>query len=301
MRSCSVIIPTLDAGNLLEPLVASLRRQTCAPDEIIVIDSSSTDDTAGQAVRLGCRLLTTPRESFNHGKTRNTAAQTATGEALVFLTQDALPVNDRFLEELLKPLRHGVAAAFARQVAYPGARPTEVFARSFNYPPQSSTRTGKDLQQFGIRTYFFSNVASAIRKDIFLEMGMFPDNVIMNEDMLFCSTLIEGGHTVMYAADAAVYHSHDYSTAQTFQRYFDIGAFYAAYFANSSSLNITTTGASYTRQLLGYLLREKMYRHIPFFIMETFAKFIGFHVGRMHNFLPLAFKRKLSLHRFFWK
>lgn len=301
MHSCSVIIPTLEAGDLLEPLIENLRRQTCIPDEIIVIDSSSTDGTPDMAVRLGCKLLTTPRESFNHGKTRNSAALTATGEVLVFLTQDALPVNDRFIEELLKPLRNGIAAAFARQVAHPGSRPTEAFARSFNYPPQSSVRTGNDLQELGIRTYFFSNVASAIRADIFLEMGMFPDNVIMNEDMLFCSTLIKGGHAVMYAAEAQVFHSHDYSILQTFQRYFDIGVFYSMNLSSNSELNITSTGAGYTREQVLFLLHNKLFLHIPFFVMETSAKFFGFYAGRMQSFLPFAIKRKLSLHRFFWK
>lgn len=41
----SVVIPTLNAGQEIERLLDSLFNQTCPPDEIVVIDSSSTDNT----------------------------------------------------------------------------------------------------------------------------------------------------------------------------------------------------------------------------------------------------------------
>ena len=302
MISCSIIIPTLNAGNLLPTLVASLRRQSLDPQEIIVIDSASEDHTAAEANRLGCRFVSIPRAAFNHGSTRNQAAGLATGDALVFMTQDALPTSDTFLEELLKPLASGEACAtYARQIAYPSARPSERFARSFNYPPGSEVRTKKSIRTLGIRTFFFSNVASAIRRDVFFEMGMFPDTVIMNEDMLFCSALIESGLTVMYAAEAEVFHSHDYTVAQTFQRYFDIGAFFSKNMEKKYALGTGSTGASYTKNLLLFLLQNKHFYDIPFFIMETCAKFLGFHSGRMEAYIPVTLKKKLSLHKFYWK
>ena len=302
MISCSIIIPTLNAANLLSSLVASLRRQSLGPQEIIVIDSSSDDDTAAEARRLGCRLVSIPRAAFNHGSTRNQAARLATGDALVFMTQDALPATNTFLEELLKPIANGEASAtYARQIAYPSARPSESFARSFNYPPGNEVRTKRDIRTQGVRTFFFSNVASAIRRDVFFEMGMFPETVIMNEDMLFCSELIERGLTVMYTAEAKVFHSHDYTISQTFQRYFDIGAFFARNMEHKYALNTRSTGASYTRNLFLFLLQNKYFYDIPFFIMETCAKFLGFHSGRMEEYMPVTLKKKLSLHKSHWK
>lgn len=260
MHSCSIIIPTLNTGHLLAPLVFSLRQQSVPPGEIIVIDSSSTDNTPAEAIRLGCTLLTIPKSEFNHGGTRNQAARQAKGDVLVFMTQDALPVSTRFLEELVKPIDQGVASAtYARQVPYDSARPTEAFARTFNYPPISVVRTKDTIASLGIRAYFFSNVASAIRKDVFMAHGMFPDDVIMNEDMLFCAKLIENGHSVMYAAKAMVFHSHNYSAVQTFQRYFDIGVFYAQNMKEKGKMNIKSAGTSYTKRLLTYLFREKKF------------------------------------------
>lgn len=301
MKSCSVIIPTLHAEHWIEPLISRLRNQSVPPEEIIIIDSSSSDGTQRMASDLGCTLMTTPRCAFSHGGTRNMAALRAKADILVFLTQDALPVDNNFLENLLQPLSQGISAAYARQVPYPSARPTEVFARTFNYPPQSEIRTSESVHALGIRAYFFSNVASAIRKDVFMNLGMFPDDVIMNEDMLFCAKLIESGHAVMYAAEAMVFHSHNYSTVQTFQRYFDIGCFYAHHMNNKQSMHLKSAGSGYTKNLLAYLFREKKFSGIRFFITETCAKFLGFYSGRLEAHIPLFLKIKMSLHKGFWR
>lgn len=302
MPSCSIIIPTLNTGNLLAPLISSLRQQSLSPDEIIIIDSSSTDNTPDEAIRLGCKLLTISRSEFNHGGTRNQAALQAKGDVLVFMTQDALPLSNSFLEELVKPIDHGVASAtYARQVPYDWARPAEAFARTFNYPPISVIRTKDTITSMGIRAYFFSNVASAVRKDVFLNMGMFPDGIIMNEDMLFCATLIESGHAVMYVAESMIFHSHNYSAAQTFQRYFDIGVFYANNMKKMGEMSIKSTGTNYTKSLFFFLFRKHKFSGIPFFILETCAKFFGFYTGRMELIIPLFLKKRLSLHKGFWQ
>jgi cellulose synthase/poly-beta-1,6-N-acetylglucosamine synthase-like glycosyltransferase len=49
--SVSVIIPTFNGGAGLAPTIASLRRQTLLPVEIIVVDDGSTDDTRAVAER----------------------------------------------------------------------------------------------------------------------------------------------------------------------------------------------------------------------------------------------------------
>lgn len=301
MSSCSIIIPTLNAEHSLELLVSTLRAQSTPPEEIIVIDSSSMDETPRLAKGLGCTLMTIPRPKFSHGGTRNEAAMHAKGDVLVFLTQDALPVDTRFLEQLLRPMRQGIAAAYARQVPYPSARPTEVFARTFNYPSQSCIRTKSTAKDLGIRAYFFSNVASAVRKDVFMAHGMFPDDVIMNEDMLFCAKLIENGHSVMYAADAMVFHSHNYGAVQTFQRYFDIGLFYAHNMTDKGEMNIKSAGSNYAKSLLTHLFRQRLFSDIPFFIVETCAKFLGFHSGRLESRIPTFLKKRMSLHKGYWR
>jgi rhamnosyltransferase len=297
----SVIIPSLNAVPMLESLVTSLRDQTTPPNEIVVVDSASTDGTLQLANDQGCTILSIARNDFNHGGTRNFASLHAHGDILVFMTQDALPVDPFFLQHLLDPILSGKAvASYARQVAYPNASAGEKFARDFNYPSVSQIRTRASIESMGLGAYFFSNVSSAIRTDVFMDEGMFADDVIMNEDMLMCAKLLEAGHAVAYVAEAQVYHSHDYSLLQTFQRYFDIGVFFSRHF-DLPGLATNGRGAAYTQELLAQMLKQgEMY---PFFhaIGETCAKFAGFTLGKLEQFIPLLVKKHFSMHSGFWQ
>ncbi len=296
----SVIIPTLNPGPSLSVLLAALRAQTEPPSEIIVIDSSSEDGTVQTAAALGCVTRSIPRVDFSHGGTRNAAALEAKGEILVFLTQDALPVDVNFSRELLRPLREGRAvASYARQIARPGASLRECFTRAFNYPAVGAVRTENDTEMLGVGAYFFSNVASAVCADVFCGLGMFHADVIMNEDMLFCAAVLDEGLSVAYAAGALVFHSHDYGLIQTFQRYFDVGVFFPRHFMRSG-LSMHGRGAHYSLLLLGALLRESAWTELILAMAEIGVKFAGYKIGRLERFLPLTLKRVMSLHRAFW-
>lgn len=87
----SVIIPTLNCENVIGLLLEKLWNQTIKPLEVIVIDSESDDNTREIARKAGANVIEIKRKDFNHGGTRNLAAEHSAGDILVFLTQDALP------------------------------------------------------------------------------------------------------------------------------------------------------------------------------------------------------------------
>jgi rhamnosyltransferase len=296
----SILIPTLRAQKYLTEQIQALWNQTRPPAEIVVVDSSSEDETVAMAKKLGCRTEVIPRHQFNHGATRNLAATLARGDALVFLTQDALPANEHFLENLTARLGHGVSAAYARQIPYPSALPTEVFARTFNYPSTSHDRTARDVERLGVKAFFFSNVASAIERAAFASVGGFPESTIVSEDMLLCSRLLRAGHTVRYEASAQVFHSHNYSLKLQFKRYFDIGVV----FRRSPELDVVGSlrgeGLRYVGAQARHLIAGRHWSHLPRSLAESAVKLAGISMGRKEHLLPPSLKRKLSLHAFFW-
>ncbi|MBT3199908.1 MAG: glycosyltransferase family 2 protein [Phycisphaerales bacterium] len=298
----SVIIPTWNAGKELRLLLDGLNAQTLKPIEIIVIDSSSSDASGDIARQLGCTVEVIPKEKFDHGGTRNRGAELAKGEILVFMTQDAAPCDEHFLEVLTSPLRTGLAqAAYARQIAKPDARPPEAFVREINYPPQSHTKSIDDLPILGIKTFFFSNAASAITRQAFEDTGRFPENNIVNEDMLFCARLLRGGSSVAYQADAQVFHSHNYSLVQQFKRYFDIGVFMAQAGDELSGARTSRQGRSFVARQLRFLFSSGKYGWFLWAIIDNASRFLGFGFGRRHKYLPLWFKKRLSMHSGFWR
>ena len=297
----SVIIPTLNANAQLERLIASLREQSLKPIEINVIDSSSDDNTVEIAKAEGCRVQVIERHLFNHGRARNMAAEAACGKVLVFLSQDALPKDEAFLYEISRPIREGKAVAVtARQIAYPGANPLEVYARQVNYPVESHIRNLKDVESMGVMAYFFSNAASAVRKDIIKAIGGFPENVVVNEDMMLCARLLHEGYSVAYQAKAEVYHSHDFNLWAQFGRYFDIGIFFDQAGDPINAQNPIPRGSVFAFGQIRYLIETGKWLWIPVSALESTIKLIAFQLGKHGKMFPQSVKRIFSRQKYFW-
>ena len=276
----SLIIPTFNASSHIEDLLSMLCAQDTKPWEIIIVDSSSEDTTVEIARRFGARIMVIPRHAFNHGKTRNMAAMEAKGDILVFMTQDAFPDQNTLLSTLTAPLHiHDIAASYGRHLPGTNASPLEIFARRFNYPDSPMTKSLNDIQKYGIKTFFFSNACSAIKRDLFLSAGMFREGVRANEDMLMAARLILSGYRVAYVPEATVIHSHNYSLLQQFRRYFNIGS---SLKNNAWVLEYARPegeGLRFIRGQLGYVVKHHGYLWIPYIFLESLAKYTGYRAG----------------------
>lgn len=301
MPTVSIIIPTYQASRYIGTLIPVLRSQTLPPDEIIIIDSSSSDGTAALARDLGCRVEVIPQADFNHGGTRNRAAKLASGEVLLFMTQDAVPVDEHFIARLVAPLAAGTAgAAFARQTTPPDANPLEAFSRRFNYPTASDVRLPSDIERLGVKAYFFSDAASAVGRALFWQVGGFPDWVIVNEDMVLCARLLQANFGVAYVAEAAVYHAHNYTLKQVFRRYFDIGVFMHQSREILVGAKSGGEGMRFAVQQARAMLNGRHYGAAARSIVESGLKWIAFQLGRRSRFLPRRLNRFLSGQKAYW-
>jgi len=275
----SVIIPTLNAESSIGRLISSLKTQT-VNCEIIIIDSSSSDQTAHIAKRYNVNMMTVAKGDFNHGKTRNAAIRVANSNTLVLFTQDALPSDDRCIENLIQPLDDPlVVGSFGRQVPRTEGCPTEKFARLFNYPARLLIKERGDLSALGIKTFFFSNVCSAIKTKEFKELGCFPENIIMFEDLIFAARAILKGYKIAYVPEAKVWHSHNFSLVQQFHRYQDAGISLRnnAWIFEHAKAN--GEGVEFLKREIVYLSKNRYYRWIPYAIAESVLKFAGFWLG----------------------
>ena len=296
----SVIIPTLNAAPVIGDLLGSLKKQT-VETECIIIDSASTDDTVSIAREMGAKTIVIRREDFDHGATRSQAAREAKGDTLVFMTQDAYPCDENMIANLIKPLEDAhVIASFARQVPRPDAIPPEQFARSYNYPSQSLVKTKESIPELGVKTFFFSNVCSAVRRDLFNELGGYAGGLIMDEDLLFAANAILQGYGVAYAAEARVFHSHNYSCMGQFKRYFDTGVFFRDNEWLLQYARLNNEGTRLARKELATFAKEGKYRWVFYVFLELLCKFAGFKLGLYYRAIPRLLRKQLSLHRHYW-
>ncbi|GGG63392.1 glycosyltransferase family 2 protein [Paenibacillus radicis (ex Gao et al. 2016)] len=299
----SVIIPTLNAGAAFQGLLWQLQNQSLPPHEIIVVDSESSDGTVELAQKAGAKVLRILRTEFDHGGTRNFAASQASGNIFVFMTQDVMPANDRLLQELVSPLMadEQTAYAYARQIAYPDANLIERLARENNYPLQATVKRKDDIERLGLKAFFCSNVCSAIHREVFNDMGRFPAPVIFNEDLFMAAKcMLDGGYQIAYAAEAAVYHSHNYTIKQQFKRFFDNGVSMRHNEWITKYSAVGRAGSNLVRTQLKGIASARKWGLVPRLIAESAAKLIGYKLGLNYKRLPLGLRRRFSMHKLIW-
>lgn len=110
MKSVTVIVPAYDARNTIGACIESLLGQTRQPDELIIVDDCSRDDTAQVALKYGVKVIKLEKNS-GPGVARNIGAAAAAGEILAFTDSDCVAPAD-WLERIVAALdAPGVVAA----------------------------------------------------------------------------------------------------------------------------------------------------------------------------------------------
>jgi glycosyltransferase involved in cell wall biosynthesis len=84
----SVVIPAYNAARFLPRCLESVFAQTLKPDEVIVVDDGSTDNTAALAEELGARVISQPNGGLSAA--RNTGIRNASSEWIALLDADDL-------------------------------------------------------------------------------------------------------------------------------------------------------------------------------------------------------------------
>lgn len=301
-RGVALVVPTLNGGEVWERWLEAFSHQTLRPEFLLVVDSSSQDETVAQARAHGFVVHTIPRSDFDHGKTRQLAAEILEdARFLIYMTQDAILASPDALERLISAFEDpSVGAVYGRQLPRPGANPIEAHARLFNYPPVSEVRTLADVPRLGIRAAFMSDSFAAYRRATLMDVGGFPRQVILSEDTFVAAKMLLAGWKIVYRADAQVYHSHAYTPWQEFKRYFDIGVFHAREpWIRERFGEAEGEGWRYVRSELAYLWSKDPLQ-IPSSLVRLPLKYLGYRLGRIEAFLPTWLKKHLSMHSFFW-
>lgn len=297
----SVIIPTYNAEKYLQRLLQSLKQQSIS-FELLIIDSSSLDDTIQIANEYADKIITIPKAEFDHGATRTKAAKASSGDILIFLTQDAIFSDSRSIEEILKVFQDKeVAAAYGRQLAHEDTNIFGKHLRSFNYPASSYVRTLDDKEKYGIKTSFLSDSFSAYRRTILEEVQWFKSGLIFGEDAHIGAKILKAKYALAYASQAKVYHSHSYTILEEFKRYFDVGVFHKREnWILETFGKAEGEGTRFIKSEFNYLLKH----HAYFRILESFfrnaMKYLGYKLGSNYESFPVAIIKKLSLHPQWW-
>jgi len=214
----SLVIPTLNAGPLLDEVLEAVDRQPGAADlEKVAVDSGSRDDTVARLQAHDFTVHHVHKRDFNHGATRDLAISKTEGDVILLLTQDATPVDENWLPALLACYDDpAVGAAYCRQVPREDCNPLikqrildwaagrrERVVQRLDDPSRFESLTPMERLQLCA----YDNVAGSVRRTVW-EQHKFGHRPF-GEDVAFGKKLILTGHSIVYEPKSAVVHSHN--------------------------------------------------------------------------------------------
>ena len=303
-KTVDVIIPAYHPGKEFATLIKRLEKQSVPIHRIIVMNTEeSMWNKEWEKLSDVMEIHHLAKSEFDHGGTRAQAAELSDADVMIFMTQDAMPADRELLAELLKALEQdeNIAAAYARQLPNAECSFVERYTRAFNYPDRSAVKTKKDMDQYGIKTFFCSNVCAAYKKDIYQKQGGFVRRTIFNEDMIYAGGLIQAGYGIAYAAEAKVIHSHNYNCMQQFHRNFDLGVSQAEHPEIFEGVPSEGEGMRLVKKTLSHLVRSGKIWLIPGFVLQCAGKYAGYLAGKNFRRLPKKFVLWCTMSPNYWK
>jgi rhamnosyltransferase len=174
--------------------------------------------------------------SFNHGATRNLLMAEAAGQQVAMLTQDAVPADERWLERLISGFEPGgagletVGIVYGPYLPYASVKPAvrwELEAWFHSLSADGKPRVdrpgppGGDLPVLELlgRRGFFTDANACICRKAWSKVPF--REVPYAEDRVLAIDMFRAGLAKAYVPEAAVWHSHDYTTLEHFRRCFD--------------------------------------------------------------------------------
>lgn len=274
----SAIIRTLNEGEHLPRLLDCLADQTTPVDEVILVDSGSTDNTIEIAERYNCRILQIKKAEFSFGRALNFGCSAATGDVLVILSAHVYPIDNQFIENLVAPITaHDSSITYGRQVGDSRTKFSEARIMLKWFPAQS------DWDQ---RHPFSNNANAAVKRSLWQSLR-YDESLTGLEDLDFANRALNLGHKLSYVAEAPIVHVHEETWAGIRNRYRREAIAYSRIFGKTRMNFLKATGLAILNILSDYLdaLRSKCFQSnigsIPKF---RISQFMGAWEGfRMHG------------------
>lgn len=224
-RLISVVIPVKNGAATLEAALRGLFAQTLAARmEVIVIDSGSTDRTLDIVRDFPVRLHEISPEEFDHGATRNLGVALARGEFVVMTVQDAVPVDERWLENMLRHFDNpAVMGVCGKQIVPhdPDKNPMQwhrpvtapqVTRRHYPYPAAYQALPPRER----LAAAGWDDVTAMYRRAAL--QGLPFRTTIFGEDFLWANDALARGWALVHDDFAQVYHYHHQSFGYRFRR-----------------------------------------------------------------------------------
>ena len=281
MKKVDIICPLYNAEKYIDSLHKSfLMQKKVEINKIRYILTESSDNTEKYLKDNKIEYHKIKKSDFSHSLSREKEAILSDSDILAFVTQDVVIKDDLWLYKLINDIgKDGIAAAYSRQVTK--YNNIEKYTRECNYPDKSKVVSKKDIKNLGLKTFFFSDAASAIDTKVFKKLNGYDGKRLpISEDMYIAYKIIENNYKIKYSAESVVYHSHNFTLKEFYDRYKLTGKF----FKENNYLDkygTNKTGGGLAKYILKRAIQDKNIKVLIRFLPDMAARFIGMKVGKM--------------------
>jgi len=210
MTTVAVVIRCLNEERHIGRLLAGLERQTKLADEVIVVDSGSTDATRDIARPRVTKIVEISPEEFSFGRALNIGVEAASADVCVFVSAHVYPLYDTYLEHLVAPFADDqVALTYGRQVGDHRTKYSESRLLLQWFPARSIPRQDHP---------FCNNANAAIRREVW-QLLKYDEELTGLEDLDWAKRAQAKGYSLSYVAEAPVVHVHEESWSTVANRY----------------------------------------------------------------------------------
>lgn len=275
-----IICPLYNAEKYIEKLHNNiLKQENVNISNILYILTESKDNTEEILLLHNCNYKKIKKEEFSHSLVREKSAFESKADIVVFITQDIVIENDNWLYNLTKDINNDIICTYSRQISK--YNNIEKYTRECNYPKNSQIKSKKDINELGLKTFFNSDASCAVNRKKFVELNGYDNkNLSISEDMYYAYKVIMNGYKIKYCADSIIYHSHNFTLKQIFDRYRLTGEF----FKENKYLNkygTSNSGFALAKYVLKRIIEEKKIGLLLRYPFDMAARLIGMKVGKI--------------------
>ena len=274
-----IIVPLYNAENYIVNLHKSfLMQKNVVINKIKYILTESNDNTEEILRKNKYNYKKITKEEYSHSMTRESEAFNSKADIVVFVTQDVQIEDDKWLYYLTKDLNDEIICAYSRQISK--YNNIEKYTREKNYPEKSKVVSKKDINNLGLKTFFCSDASCALNRKKFVLLNGYDNKKLpTNEDMYYAYKVIMNDYKIKYCAKSVVYHSHQFTLKQIYERYKLTGQFFKEndYLNNYKTLD---AGASLAKYIFKRIIAEKKFALLFRYPFDMAARLIGMKVGK---------------------
>ena len=208
MASISVIIPNYNRANLIGETLDNLLCQTRAPDELIVVDDGSTDNSVDEIRKFGDRIQLITQENAGPASARNRGLSVATGEFIQFFDSDDLCSLNKLESQAAVLTDSGADFAYGPWLQ---ARLEDGFARYPELPLQQGPLPGSRSEiSWFLRGWVIVFQCCLFRRSLLEKVGHYRTDLMPSEDSELLFRMLLAGAKPVYTPDVLVlYRLHD--------------------------------------------------------------------------------------------